>query len=125
MPTSATWVEHREFFERPGPALKRAGRRGGRPSSGGTPSRRGPCLPARLPCPEARRCPACAPPGPDRVVQEELDHVVLGEQLRYRGQCPPVDLRTALVDFFFPLGLPELVDPAQTVIRQKRLAGQS
>ena len=49
-------------------------------------------------------------------MQEELDHVVLGEQLRHRGQGPPVDLVAALVDLVLLLGLPELVHPSQAVV---------
>ena len=60
------------------------------------------------------------PPGPDGIVQQELHHVVFGEQLRHRGQGSTVDLLAALVDLILPLGLPELVDPAQAVVGQER-----
>ena len=44
-----------------------------------------------------------APPRPDGVVQQELHHVVLGEELRHGGQRPPVDLLAALVDLLLLL----------------------
>ena len=52
-------------------------------------------------------------PRTDGVVQEEQDHVVLGEQLRDRGQFVGTDLCARPVYFVLPLGLPELVGPAK------------
>ena len=59
------------------------------------------------------------PPGPDGIMEQELHHVVLCEQLRHCGHGSPVDLLAAFVDLFLPLALPKLVDPAQAVVGQE------
>jgi len=48
-------------------------------------------------------------------VQEELDHVRLGEELCDGRQFVGADLHLRAVDLVLPLALPELVDPAQRV----------
>ncbi len=58
-------------------------------------------------------------------MQQELDHVVFGEQLRHGRQRAAVDLVAALVHLFLPARLPELVDPAQAIVGQERFAGQA
>jgi hypothetical protein len=55
------------------------------------------------------------PPGAQRVVQQEVHHVRLGEQLGDGGQLVGADLHFRRVDLVLALGLPELVDPAQAV----------
>jgi hypothetical protein len=57
-------------------------------------------------------------------VQQKLHHVVFGEKLRHGRDRARVDLVAALVDLFLPGCLPELVHPAETVVRQKRLRRQ-
>ena len=56
------------------------------------------------------------PPGAERVVQQEEDHVVLGEELRDGRQLVGADLHLGLVDLVLLVRLPELVDPAEAVI---------
>ena len=63
----------------------------------------------------AVRVPA-RPPGAERVLQQEPDHVVLGEELGHRRQVGAADLVAALVDLVLALALPELVDPAQGIV---------
>ena len=57
------------------------------------------------------------PPCAKRVVQQEEDHVVLGEELCDSRQFVCADLDLRLVDLVFLVRLPELVDPAEAVIR--------
>src|SRR5579875_198432 len=57
-------------------------------------------------------CPPCA----ERVVQQEEDHVVLGEKLGDGGNFVSTNLPLRLVDLFLSIGLPELIDPSKTVI---------
>ena len=52
------------------------------------------------------------PPRAERVVEEKLDHVMLGEELGDGGQRVGVDLVAGFVDGIFFLGAPELIDPA-------------
>ena len=52
-------------------------------------------------------------------MQQEQHHVALGEELGHRRQLVGADLDAALVDSLLPLGLPELVGPAQRVARQE------
>src|SRR5215510_13625100 len=66
-----------------------------------------------------------APPRPDGVVQEELHHVMLGEELCDGRERATVDLFTTIVDLILPLRLPELVHPAEAVICQERLSWQA
>ena len=68
---------------------------------------------------------ASTPPSPDGVVEQEFDHVVLGEELRDRWQGPSVDLLTALVDLVLPLALPELIDPTQAIVGGENLGRQA
>jgi hypothetical protein len=56
------------------------------------------------------------PPGAHRVVEEELHHVVLGEELGHGGQLVGADLDTVSLHGVLPLGLPELVGPAERVV---------
>src|ERR1700687_3464356 len=116
MPTATTRVQHREFFEgfRPSskPTCCRATifspseiRHFDRRLSGG---HTGPAGWSLDPAPGT-------PPRADRVVQQELHHVVFGKEWGNRGERVPVDLLAALVDFVFPLGLPELIHPAKAV----------
>lgn len=59
---------------------------------------------------------ASRPPGTQRVLQQEANHVVLGEQLRHRAEVGPADLALAEVDLVLLLRLPELIAPAQSVV---------
>src|SRR5712692_10191389 len=65
----------------------------------------------------------CTPPGPDGVVQQELHHVRLGEKLRDGRERAAVDLFAALINLLLLLGLPELVDPAETVVSDECISG--
>src|SRR5438874_5528562 len=56
----------------------------------------------------ALRMPA-RPPGTQRVLEQEPDHVVLGEQLRHRPQVRTTDLPLRRVDLVLLVFLPELV----------------
>jgi hypothetical protein len=70
---------------------------------------------------------ARGPPGAERVVQQELHHVVLGEELGHRGEVGAANLAPAAINLIFLLCLPELVGPAQAVVRGKdrhRQAGE-
>ena len=58
---------------------------------------------------------SCCPPGPQGVVEQEADHVGLGEELGDGGQLPRTDLDLGGVDLVLLLGLPELIDPAKAV----------
>ena len=58
-------------------------------------------------------------------MEQELDHVVLGEELRDGWQRPSVDLLTALVDLVLLLALPELIDPAQAIVGGENLGRQA
>ena len=49
-------------------------------------------------------------------MQQEEDHVVLGEELRDRRQLVGADLHLGLVDLVLLVRLPELVDPAEAVV---------
>ena len=49
-------------------------------------------------------------------MEQEEDHVVLGEELRYRRQLVCADLGLGLVDLVLLVRLPELIDPAETVV---------
>ena len=57
------------------------------------------------------------PPRAQRVVEQELHHVRLGEELRHRGDFVRPDLHLGAVDLILLLALPELVDPPQRVGR--------
>jgi len=65
------------------------------------------------------------PPSAERVLQQEVHHVGLGEELRDGADAVAADLLLALVDLVLPLRLPVLVDPAQGVTRGKDLRGQA
>ena len=61
----------------------------------------------------------------ERVLQQEADHVVLGEELRHRGQVGAADLAPAgLLTSSFFFALPELVDPAQGIVGGEDLGRQ-
>ena len=64
------------------------------------------------------------PPRAERVIEQEVHHVVLGEQLRDGRQLIGADLVLRLVDRFLLVGLPELIDPAEAVGGDKHLARQ-
>ena len=49
-------------------------------------------------------------------MQQEEDHVVLGEELGDRRQLVGADLHLGLVDLVLLVRLPELVDPAEAVV---------
>jgi len=66
-------------------------------------------------------------PGAERVVEQEEDHVVLGEELGDGGERFAGDLLAGLdagVDSFFLGGLPELVGPPEGVVGGEDFAGQ-
>ncbi len=66
---------------------------------------------------EQRRARMTAsPPGTEGVLEQEPNHVVLGEQLRHGRQLRGADLVPCLVHLPLPFRLPELVDPAQGVV---------
>ncbi len=67
---------------------------------------------------------AGGPPRTERVFEQELDHIVLGEQLGHRRDVGATDLAPALVHSVFALCLPELVNPAERVIGSKNLRRQ-
>ena len=68
---------------------------------------------------------AARPPGAERVLEQEADHVVLGEELGHRRQVGAADLVAGLVDLLLALGLPELVDPAEGVVGRNSAAGRA
>ena len=55
-------------------------------------------------------------PSAERVIQEEVHHVILGEQLRDRREFVRANLVAGLIDPLLLLALPELVTPAQAVV---------
>ena len=61
------------------------------------------------------------PPGPERVLEQEADHVVLGEELRHRAEVGAADLALGGVDLVLLLTLPVLVDPAEAIVRGEDL----
>jgi len=61
------------------------------------------------------------PPGAEGVVEHEIDHVILGEQLGHGRQFIRADLVVALVHLLLAFGLPELVDPADGVVGLENL----
>lgn len=61
------------------------------------------------------------PPSAERVLQQEAHHVVLGEQLRHGRDVGTADLDAGVVDSFFLGRLPELVDPAESILRREHL----
>ena len=67
--------------------------------------------------------PAHAPRA-DGVVQEEQHHVVLGEQLGDGRQFVGADLPLLPIDLLLPLGLPELVGPAERIRGLEHGCGQ-
>ena len=64
------------------------------------------------------------PPRAERVLQQEPHHVVLGEQLRDRGQVGTADLALGAIDLCLSAGLPELVYPAKRVLCSDHLNGE-
>src|ERR1017187_6767603 len=64
-------------------------------------------------------------PSAQRVIKQELHHVVFREQLRYRRQFVRPDLVAGGVDLIFPLCLPELIAPAETVTGGKHIHRQT
>ena len=98
-----------------GPALERAGGRGAVVAEAQV-----------LPLAQERAVRVAArPPGAERVLEQEADHVVLGEELGHRRQVGPADLVAPLVDLVLALALPELVDPAEGVVRGEQLGRQA
>ena len=67
---------------------------------------------------------AAGPPRAERVLEQEADHVVLGEELGHRREVGAADLATGVIDFLLPLGLPELVDPAKCVVGAEQFGRQ-
>src|SRR3954467_15440271 len=59
------------------------------------------------------------PPGTERVVQQELHHIMLGEELRHGTDCGGIYLLATSIDLLFSPRLPELVHPAQTIVGGK------
>ena len=62
-------------------------------------------------------------PRAQRVVQEEVHHVILGEQLRDGRQFIRADLVAGGVDLLLPLRLPELIGPTQGVTGGEAVGG--
>ena len=58
-------------------------------------------------------------------MEQEEDHVVLGEELRDRRQLVGADLRLGLVDLVLLVRLPELIDPAEAVVGLEHRARQT
>ena len=54
-------------------------------------------------------------------MEEELHHVILGEELGDGREFVGTDLFAGLVDLVLPLGLPELVGPAEGIVGAKCL----
>jgi len=114
VPRAAAGVHHRHLGGAPRPAGKDPG--GGRPVV--------PVTQVVVPFEQrAVRAPR-RPPGAERVFEQEAHHVVLGEELRHRRQFGRPDLAPALVDPFFLLTLPELIDPAEGVVGREDRGGQ-
>ena len=59
---------------------------------------------------------SCGPPRAEGVLEQEPDHVVLGEQLGHRPEVRAADLALRGVDLVLLVLLPELVHPAQRVV---------
>ncbi len=110
----ATRVHHRHLSRPLRPLLER-------------PRRRHPLLVNRriLPvlAPGRVRMPG-RPPRPQRVLQQEPHHVILGEQLRHRRQIRPTDLPLRPVHLILTPRLPVLIHPPQRVIRREHLRRQ-
>ena len=68
---------------------------------------------------------AGCPPGAEGVLEQEPDHVVLGEQLGHRPQVGAADLALGGVDLVLLVLLPELVDPPQRVVGREHLDRQT
>src|SRR5258708_4399966 len=56
------------------------------------------------------------PPRAERVVQQKLYHIVFGKKLCNRREITATSLLFTLVHSFLLLCLPELIDPAQSII---------
>ena len=65
------------------------------------------------------------PPRAERVLEQEADHVVLGEELGHRRDVGAADLALGGVDLLLLLRLPELVDPAERVVGGEHLAREA
>ena len=61
---------------------------------------------------------------PQRIVQQEVHHVVLGEQLGHRRDLRRADLLPTGVHLVLALRLPELVGPTKAVVGGEDLGGQ-
>ena len=68
---------------------------------------------------------AGCPPGAEGVLQQEPDHVVLGEQLGDRAEVGAADLALGGVDLVLLVLLPELVHPAERVVGGEDLRRQA
>ena len=114
MARAATGVEQLEVFQPVGPAFELAGRRRAVFQRAQVGQRHGAGL-ARV---------TRHPPSPQRVVEQEVHHVGLGEELGDGRQLVGANLHLRGVDFVLSLGLPELVDPAQAVAGLEHLGRQ-
>src|ERR1019366_3723101 len=64
-------------------------------------------------------------PRAERVIEQEVHHVVFGEQLRDSGQFIGADFLARSVDLILPLRLPELIAPAEAVVGGEHLHRQA
>ena len=62
---------------------------------------------------------------PRVFMQQEENHVVLSEELRYRSEFIGPDLHLGQIDGVLLIALPELVDPAKTVLCRENPRGQT
>src|SRR4051794_15564279 len=65
------------------------------------------------------------PPRTERVLKQEADHVILGEQLRHRPQVRTTNLALRRVDLVLLVFLPELVHPAKRIVGREHLDRQT
>ena len=63
-------------------------------------------------------------PRAERIVQQEVHHVLFGEQLRNCRQFVSANLVAGCIDLVLPLRLPELIAPAQAIARGEHLDRQ-
>src|ERR1700686_4182220 len=65
------------------------------------------------------------PPGPERVLEEEADHVVLGKELGDGAEIGTTDLARGGIDFVLLVLLPVLVDPSERIVGEEDLNGEA